>query len=178
MKTFETSSGDSGECGMGMVPRDSEEVSERPSRKRLTSDLGVDSGSQDKGVNKSDTGNNSPDWWMVGGESIIESDGARDVISRKLTGFGEVNEAGKGRAGGIEVSRDASSGGRTSVADPAWESEHSNSVEGFKNEGKGVSVEGNKWEGMFSKSPLADEGAGEVDIGKVESVHSGSGTSI
>jgi hypothetical protein len=64
------------------------------------------------------------------------------------------------------------------VADRAENSEHSNSVEGFENEGEGASVEGNEWVVMFSESPLADEGAGEVDIGKVESVHSGSGTSI
>jgi hypothetical protein len=64
------------------------------------------------------------------------------------------------------------------VANRADESEHSNSVEGFENEGEGASVEGHEWVGMFSKSSLADEGAGERDIGKVESVHSGSGTSI
>jgi hypothetical protein len=64
------------------------------------------------------------------------------------------------------------------VADCAEKSEHSNSVEEFENDGEGASVEGNDWVGMFSKSSLADEGTGEVDIGKVESVHSGSGTSI
>jgi hypothetical protein len=64
------------------------------------------------------------------------------------------------------------------VADHAEKSEHSNSVEEFKNERKGASVKGNDWEGMFSKLSLGDEGAGERDIGKVESVHLGLGMSI